>query len=143
MSVAGRPMRVSVLSVAFFLYGFFGVIVGLVSIAAGLAAGSLSDYYFGFSSAASTSVYLLSLGGLLFVMGVLGIICGVWLWKGQTTGAVVGIPLLLGGLAIVSILDLRFPSQSLSTYEVIGIVWTVNVILLTILIASWTKLRWS
>jgi hypothetical protein len=144
VSVAGRPMRVSVLSIAFFLYGAFGIIVGILFIAGGLVYGSFSaDYYFGFSSFASTSVLLLGLGGLLFVMGVLGIICGIWLWKGQTLGAVVGIPLLLGGLVIVSILDLRYPSPSLSTYELTGMVWVVNVILLMILIASWTKLRWS
>lgn len=135
-----RPMRVMVTSVLYFLYGAFGIGIGLIFIGAGFASGIVSSLP-GASSVEYTSIGLLGLGGVLLVMGILGIICGVWLWKVQTLGAVVGIPLLIGGLAIATLLMKFFPI--LTFYEIGGTVWVVNMILLITMISSWTRLRWA
>jgi hypothetical protein len=135
-----RPMRVMVASVFFFLYSGVGIGIGIFFIAAGFLSGIVSSVP-NLTSIATTSVGLLGFGGLLVIMGILGVICGLWLWKVQTWGAVVGIPLLIGGLAIASILMWLFPV--LFFYEVGGSVWFVNVIMTIILLASWTKLKSS
>lgn len=135
-----RPMRVLVVSVFFFLYACFGIVVGFLFIYAGFLSGVILGFP-GSTDFASTSVGLLGFGGLLLVMGILGAICGLWFWKVQTWGAVVGIPLLIGGLALASSLVVSF--RELFFYEVAGTVWVVNVALLIILLASWTKLSKS
>ena len=136
----GRAMRVTVASVFFFMYSGVGIGIGILFIAAGYASGVFAGVP-GFSSIAVTSIGLLGFGGLLVVMGILGVVCGLWLWKSQLTGVIVGIPLLLGGVAIASILVALYPT--LIFYEVGGTVYFVNGTLFILLAGSWSKMERS
>jgi hypothetical protein len=133
-----RTMRVEIASVFFLLYGIFGIGIGLVFLVAGFVTGLVSSIPF-YPSQVPASLGLLGLGGLLLVMGILGVICSVWLWRVQVWGAAVGIPLVLVGIIIGWFLVASSPV--LITYELTVTIWTVNASLFALLVASWSKLQ--
>jgi hypothetical protein len=131
-----RPLRVSILSISFFIYGFIGIGLGILFMIAGFTAGAVSSLDPYFSPLISFGV--LAFGAGLFVMGIVGLVSGWWLWKAQMWGAVAGIPLLMLGIFIVSLLALIYPG--ISTYELALTVWIGNGFLLSGLFFSWGKL---
>lgn len=133
-----KPMRVQVASVFFFLYGAFGVVSGIILVAAGFASGLIASVPF-YGSVALASLGLLGFGGLLLAMGIVGVICGVWLWRVQVWGAAIGIPLLIAGMIVPLFFVTVGPS--LVTFEFMATIWVINVLLLVILMFSWGKLR--
>ncbi len=133
-----KPMRAQVASVFFFLYGAFGVGVGILFVIAGFLSGLVSSVPF-YGSLALTSLGLLGFGGLLLAMGIVGIICGVWLWRVQVWGAAIGIPLLIVGMVIGLFFVITVPN--LVTFELTMTIWVVNVILLAILAFTWGRMK--
>lgn len=128
-------MRLSVSSVFMILYGIFGIGLSMFFLLAGFAAGFISGVP-GLDSLAS--VGLLALGGLFLVMGILGIISGVWLWGGKLYGIYTGIPLLTIGCMFAVALSVSV--QTLTIWEISGIILAVNVTLLVLLFVCWQKL---
>jgi hypothetical protein len=133
-----KPMRAQVASIFFILYGVFGVGVGILFVMAGFASGLISSVPF-YGSLAITSLGLLGFGGLLLAMGIVGIICGVWLWRVQVWGAAIGMPLLFVGMMIVLFIVVSAPA--LITFELMITIWAINAVLLAILTFTWGKLK--
>ena len=120
------------------LYGIFGTGLAILFIFAGFATGFVSNVP-NLTSLALASVGLLALGGLFLVMGILGIISGIWLWGGKIHGVYSGIPLLVIG-CIVGI-ALGGSVQTLAGWEISATILAVNVTLLALVFACWQKLR--
>ena len=138
VAIAPSPMRTQVASIVFFLYGAFGIIVGLLFTLTGFASGIAGSIPF-YGSLVLTSLGLLGFGGLLLLMGIFGLICGVWLWRVQIWGAAIGIPLLAIGMIITAFFVLVGPS--LFAFELMMTVWVVNFLLVVVLVFSWGTLR--
>ena len=132
-----RLLRVSVSSILFYIYGLIGIGLSFLFILAGFAVGAVGDL--APSTFASTSIGILVLGGILLLMGIIGVICGWWLWNNRLLGAVVGIPLLAAGIIIVTTLAAQFPT--LSSGEIAGTVWVGNISMTILLFFSWHKLK--
>jgi hypothetical protein len=133
-----RPMRFSVSSVLTILYGLFGIGLAILFLAAGFATGFVSSVP-SLDSWALASVGLLALGGLFLVMGILGVISGIWLWSSKILGIYSGIPLLVIGCIVA--IALGSSVQTLATWEISGTILAVNITLLTLLFGCWHKLR--
>lgn len=137
-----RPMRVMISSVLFVLYGLVGIGLGFMFVAGGFATGLVASMPMAglFNNGATlASLGLLGVGALLLAMGAFGMISGVWLWRMQIWGAVVGSVLLIIGMIIP--LFIVITSPVLITYEFLLLVWGVNFVMLVLLIGSWGKLR--
>jgi hypothetical protein len=133
-----RPMRAQLASVFFVLYGVFGVVLGIVVVVGGFASGAAASIPF-YSSLTLASLGLLGFGGVLIVMGIVGIVCGVWLWRVQIWGAAIGIPLLVIGMVIPTFFVYFAPS--LLTFELLVTIWAINLLLMVVLVFSWGKLK--
>jgi hypothetical protein len=134
-----RSTRVMVSSILLLIYGVVGIGLSVLFIIAGFTAG----FFAGFGGlpsqiVAATSIGLLVLGGLILFMGILGIVCGWWLWRGKLWGVMAGIPLLLLGIVIVTIFASIYPS--LTTDELAGAIWIGNGLMMVLLFASWSSL---
>ena len=132
-----RLLRVSVSSVLFFIYGLIGIGLSFLFILAGFAVGAVGNL--APSILVSTSIGILVLGGILLLMGIIGVICGWWLWNNRLFGAAGGIPLLVAGILIVTVLAAQFPT--LSSGEIAGTVWVGNTLMMILLFFSWRKLK--
>jgi len=136
-----RPLRLSLLTIFFAIYGAFGIGLGIFFMSAGFISGVAADLPEYSPVTTQVSIGLMGLGALLLVMGIAGMVCAWWLWKAQKWGAVVGIPLLLGGWAIITTLAVLYPSVSFS--ELAFTIWAANGILLAGLLLSWYNLKAS
>ena len=135
-----RSARIIVSSVLFIIYGLIGIGLSLLFILAGFATGTLSTIST-LNSIALTSIGLLSLGGIFLIMGIVGVVCGWWLWNKRLLGAEVGIPLLVIGMVIVIFLAGLYPS--LPSGEIAGAVWVTNILMTILLFFTWSRLRGS
>jgi len=135
-----RSAGIIVSSVLFIIYSLFGIGLSVIVIIAGFAAGTFSTVST-YSSMALTSIGLLSLGGVLLLMGIVGVVCGWWLWNKRLLGAEIGIPLLVMGIVIITILAGMFPT--LTSAEIAGAVWITNLLIIILLFFTWPKLRRS
>ena len=133
-----RPMRLAVSSFFMVLYGIFGIGLSIVFLLAGFATGFVSSAP-GLNALALASVGVLALGGLFLVMGIVGVISGVWLWGGKPYGIYSGIPLLVIGLLIAIIL--AGSVHALAAWEISAAIIAANGALLILLFACWHRLR--
>lgn len=136
-----RPMRVSISTVLFLLYGAVGVGLGVIFVVGGFATGliaSIPVYSLFNTGVAFASLGLLGFGSLLLAMGVFSVVSGVWLWRMQIWGAAAGSVLLIMGMVIAAFIV--FASPVLVTYELLLLVWGINFTMLVLLIGSWGKL---
>lgn len=136
--ISTRPMRLTVSSVLFVIYGLTGIGLSIIFLLAGFATGIISPIP---SSGllAIASVGLLLLGGVFLVMGILGVICGAWMWGVKLWGIYIGIPLLMIGL--VTSFFFAVAAQVLLAWEITGTIWAVNLILIALLLSSWAWVR--
>lgn len=134
-----RPLRVTLSSILFVIYGLIGIGLSFLFIIGGfvmgglVSAGSYVGVFNPFGEFASLGAVLF--GGILLLMGIAGIVCGWWLWRMQIWGAAIGIALLVIGMTLALIPSAA--AASLVTGELTGVVWAGNVAMMVLLIFSW------
>jgi hypothetical protein len=137
-----RPLRVTISSILFVIYGLVGIGLSFLFIIGGFVLGGIATFAGGLayynSFAGNASVGFLLLGGVFLFMGVIGIVCGYWLWRVQIWGASIGMVLLAIGmaLALIPLLSVR----NLITGELTGTVWLGNIAMMILLFFSWPRL---
>ena len=82
----------------FELYGFFGLFVGIAILVDSLLLGSASSIP-GLGGLGLVSLGEYVFGAVMIIMGALGMVAGVWIFRSNTKGIWVGAPLL--GIGIV------------------------------------------
>ncbi len=89
------------------------------------------------------------LGLLVLGMGMIGLACGLWLWRGMARGAIVGLQLLASGFVLVvsiatalrlqSALGFAWPPSNAAI--AFGAIASVNVAMSLLLVLSLKALR--
>jgi hypothetical protein len=137
-----RLLRVTISSILFVIYGLVGIGFSFLFIIGGFVLGGIATFAGSFVSynpfAGDASIGFLMLGGIFLFMGIIGIVCGYWLWRMQIWGASIGMVLLTIGmvLALIPLLSVR----NLITGEITGTVWLGNIAMMIMLFFSWPRL---
>ncbi len=157
-----RHGLVTVSSVLFLLYGTVGAVFGPSMVFASLQAstsGSFPSIWIPENWACPQTCGgtalgfpwggFLVLGVLVLSMGLVGLACGLWLWRGRATGAIVGLQLMASGFVLVVSMAVALRLQSALGYTwppsnpqiVFGLIASVNVAMSLLLVLSLRRLR--
>jgi YVTN family beta-propeller protein len=136
----GRYLPNTINSVLFTLYGFFGISLGLLLLDGFISFGSFSPP----SDIGGTSVPRgvdVGIAMIFLTMGALGLVVGYQLWKSKIAGIMVGLPLLLAGIAFAGF----FVSvgRFYNNFYGPGLFLGLDVIMVVLAVGGWRKLRHS
>lgn len=139
-----RPMSITVASIAFVIYGFAGFIISAVITVLGLIFGAASSFLADVISStavrttAVSSELIFVAGITYFVVSIMGIISGWWLWGTEKRGAWLGFgPVGVGILTGILFIAL---GRDLFATELATLFIGISLVLASLMAIGWDSL---
>ena len=125
-----RPASITIASILFYIFGILGIIGSLAILGGGSIIFSVP--YVGWLA----SDVLVAIGIIGFIIYLLYLLAGYWLWHSQRKGGIVGI--------IVSVLDIliSIPMILIHAFTVLtGISVLIDIVLIVLIAVGWSSLK--
>jgi len=125
-----RPASITIASILFYIFGILGIIGSLAILGGGSIIFSVP--YVGWLA----GDVLVAIGIIGFIIYLLYLLAGYWLWHSQRKGGIVGI--------IVSVLDIliSIPMILIHAFTVLtGISVLIDIVLIVLIAVGWSSLK--
>ena len=125
-----RPASITIASILFYIFGILGIIGSLAILGGGSVIYSVP--YVGWLAGG----VLVAIGIIGFILYLLYLLAGYWLWHSQRKGGIVGI--------IVSVLDIliSIPMILIHAFTVLtGISVLIDIVLIVLIAVGWSSLK--